>query len=117
MNVNLHFDQFGLDALERFASRREDSPGAVVRTAVVYYLADEDSARPGWRAPRFLRETEGLSTGEFDVDDETWLALEREAGRQGIAPGRLAEHAFLYFVADLDSGRLAGRIEAALDDE
>lgn len=115
-NVTLHFDRFGLDALERLASRREDSPGAVVRTAAVYYLADRESARPGWRAPRFIREPQSLSTGEFDVDDETWLALECEAERQGIATGQLAEHAFLYFLADLDSGRLADRIDAALDD-
>jgi hypothetical protein len=39
------------------------------------------------------------------VDDETWAALEEEGRRQGLDTELLAEHALLYFLADLDSGR------------
>jgi hypothetical protein len=117
-SVRLYLDQFGRDALTHFARRRKDSEGAVLRTAALYYLADGEAERPAWRAPRFVRSAadapgRGL---EIDLDDDIWVALHREAGRQGVEPERLAEHAVLYFLADLDSGRIAGRLGAAVED-
>jgi len=40
-----------------------------------------------------------------------WDALEEEALRQGLDAELLAEHALLYFLADLDSGRVGARLE------
>jgi hypothetical protein len=104
--VTLHLDEFLQGAVDGYARERGDTPSSIVRTAARYWLADRDSGRPAWRAPRFRRDA-GLS-GEsmrVGVDDETWEALEEEGRRQGLDAELLAEHALLYFLADLDSGR------------
>jgi hypothetical protein len=79
------------------------SRDAVVSKAARYYLADRGSGRLAC-LPRFLSAGEGDEPGGTDVtlDDEILAAVEREAHRQGVAPGRLAEHALL---SDLDFGR------------
>jgi hypothetical protein len=104
--LTLHLDEFLQGAVDGYARERGDTPSSIVRTAARYWLADRDSGRPAWRAPRFRRDA-GLS-GEsmrVGVDDETWEALEEEGRRQGLDAELLAEHALLYFLADLDSGR------------
>jgi hypothetical protein len=106
MRVTLRLDDFGKRALEA-ETRGGSSRDAVVRAAARHYLDDEDSGRIAWRPPRFV----GAARPEVEatdvcLDPETIQALEDEAHRQGIAPERLAEHAFLYFLADLDSGRI-----------
>jgi hypothetical protein len=86
----------------------------VVRTASLYYLADRDSGRPAWRVPRFVRNPPGVDSFEVDLDDDTFAALRQEARGQGVEPSRLAEHALLYFLADLEGGRLAERVGGAV---
>ena len=54
---------------------------------------------------------------DVDLDEDTLEALEEEAQRHGMATHRLAEHALLYFLADLDSGRAAARLGEALERE
>jgi hypothetical protein len=111
----LRLDRFGQQALTDLAQERHDSTGAIMRTASLYYLADRDSGRPAWRVPRFLRDAPEAGSGlTVDLDDETWDALAAEARGQGVEPSRLAEHAFQYFLADLDAGRLADRLGGAL---
>lgn len=112
--MTLQLDSFGLDAIERHRAGQED---AVLSTAALYYLSDRDSERPGWRAPRFLRGRELPASDGFAVDDVTWAALEREATLQGIAPEQLAGHALLYYLADVDSGRLAQRLGFLAEDQ
>jgi hypothetical protein len=87
-----------------------------VRTAILYYLGSREDARVGWRAPRFRGGPGNVRAEGVAVDDETWAALEAEAGRQGVPPGRLAEHAVLFYLADLESGRIAERLGAALEE-
>ncbi len=116
-SLTLHVDEFGQEALERGAEIRHGSTAAVVRTAVLYYLADRDSERAAWRYPRFSRHRAPGPGQKVEIDDDTWAAVEHEAKRQQIEPSQLAEHAFLYFLADLDSGRVAGRLENILEDE
>jgi hypothetical protein len=41
----------------------------------------------------------------------------QQADEQGVAPDVLALHALLYFVADVDSGRVGQRLDDALDGE
>ena len=116
MGVMLRLDHFGRKALAarlRGGASRE----AIVSKAVRYYLADRGNGRLAWRFPRFLSGDDGDEPAGTDVtlDDETMAAVEREARRQGVSPGRLAEHALLYFLADLDCGRaLTARKPAAL---
>jgi hypothetical protein len=115
MSVRLELDDFGSEALDaqvRGGSTRD----AVIRTAARYYLADRGSGRLAWRPPRFVRAGEPAAGPVTDVtlDDETMEALEEAAAHHGVATHRLAEHALLYFLADLDSGRAATRLGEAL---
>jgi hypothetical protein len=111
-SVTLHLEEFLQDALHGYATQQHDSPASVVRLAALYWLADRESARPSWRAPRFRRGAPaGGETVQVGLDEDTWQALEDEGRRQGVDAGVLAEHAVLYFLADLDSGRLASRLE------
>ncbi len=109
-SMTLRLDPFGQQALSEFAEEHSDSASAVVRTASVYYLADRDSGRSAWRIPRFMRNAPDVDGFDVDLDDDTWAALKQEAGDQGVDPSRLAEHALLYFLADLDEGRLTERL-------
>jgi hypothetical protein len=108
-------DSFGGEALEAQV-RAGSSRDAVVRTAARYYLADRGSGRVAWRPPRFLRavdEPASTLTG-VELDEETTKALQKEARQQGLAADRLAEHAVLYYLADLSTGRAAARVGSAL---
>jgi hypothetical protein len=116
-NVTLHLDAFGQQSLDRLMHEGEGSTAAAFRTAALYYLADRDSGRPAWRAPRFRSKTpagEGLGVV---FDDETWDALAEEAARQNVETEELAVHALLYFLADFDSGRITEILEQALDED
>jgi len=93
-------------------------PARMVR-AIHYYLSDSDAGRPGWRYPAFMRD-EPLGRGrdvELSVEDELWASLEREAEEQGVSVGQLAEHAALYFAAEVNSGRATVRILDGLDED
>jgi hypothetical protein len=115
-SMMLRLDNFGREALAEFTEERHNTAGAVLRTASLYYLADRDSGRPAWQVPDFLRSSPEAGTElEVDVDDETWAVLHGEAREQGIDPQRLAEHALLYYLADLDEGKLAERIGGAVE--
>jgi hypothetical protein len=118
MSVRLELDDFGREALEAQV-RGGCSRDAVIRTAARYYLADRGSGRIAWGPPRFARRDDHPAATVTDVqlDAETTEALEKEARRHGIPAPRLAEHALLYFLADLDSGRAAVRLGDALEDE
>jgi hypothetical protein len=110
--------ELGLLPFEALVGEDEPDAGQVpVRMvhAVRFYLSDRDAARPGWRYPGFLRGREARAEAklELSVDDELWGEFEAEADRQGVSVPQLAEHAALYFAAELDAGRIAERI---LDD-
>jgi hypothetical protein len=116
-SMTLRLDRFGSQALADFAEERHDSASMVVRTASLYYLADRESGRSAWLVPRFLQASPpGTDRLEVDLDDETWKALANEARGQGVEPARLVEHALLYFLADLDGGRLADRLGGAVEE-
>jgi hypothetical protein len=115
-DVRLQLDEFGQRALDRFSRGRPASAAAAVRTASLYYLADEGSGRPGWRVPPFESGSAGQAALTVRLDDETWAALAEEAERQGVSADALAVHAVMYFLADLDSGRLADLLGDALEE-
>lgn len=115
-NVKLHLDEFGQQSLDRFVARGDGNPAGALRTAALYYLGDAEAQRPAWRAPRFRSRAVPDPGLKVAFDDQTWTALEEEARRQGVEPEDLAVHALLYFLADLDSGRLADLLEDALSD-
>jgi predicted DNA-binding ribbon-helix-helix protein len=115
-DVTLHLDEFGQRAFKRLTPLRNGSAAAAVRTACLYYLADRESERSAWRTPRFAPAPPPGSALQIALDDTTWDALAEEAQNQGVTVEQLVLHAVMYFLADLDSGRLAGRLEEALEE-
>ena len=116
-NVTLHLDEFGQQSLDRLTKEGEGSPAGAFRTAALYYLADRDSGRPAWRAPRFRSKSPSGEGLRVVFDDETWDALADEATRQNVETEELAVHALLYFLADLERGRITEILEKALEED
>jgi hypothetical protein len=54
---------------------------------------------------------------ELAVSQGLWRAFEKEAERQGASVPQMAEHAVLYFAAQLDAGHITQRILDDLEDE
>ena len=113
-DVTLRLDKFGQRAFARLARGRHGSAAAAVRTASLYYLAERDSDRPAWRVPRFGLGEAG-PTLKVRLDEETWRAVRDEAERQGVSADALAVHAVMYFLADVDSGRIGRLFDEAFD--
>jgi hypothetical protein len=113
-SLTLRLDSFAYKTLSEFTAEHRDSASGVVRTASLYYLADRNSGRAAWRVPRFSRAPPAGDGFDIDLDDDTLAALHQEARAQGVDPARLAEHALLYYLADLDAGRIAERVGGAV---
>jgi hypothetical protein len=112
-SLTLEMDVFGLQALTELADRQGGSASRLARMAAQYYLAEAGDGRPAWRVPSFAHEVEPARPHggvQVELDDGTWDALVQEADRQGVDIGVLAAHAVLYFMADVDSGRVAQRM-------
>ena len=114
-NVTLHLDEFGQQSLDRLTQEGEGSLAGAFRTAALYYLADRDAGRPAWRAPRFRSKSAPGKGLRVVFDDDTWTSLESEAKRQNVETHELAVHALLYFLSDLDSGRLTELLEEGME--
>jgi hypothetical protein len=108
----LSLEEFGASTLEAEAERYSVSPAELARHAVRYYLSDRDSGRMALKVPRLSRDTSGKPALELelDLDPDTWRELEKEAERQEVSVERLLTHAMIYFLADLDAGRVERRM-------
>jgi predicted transcriptional regulator len=113
--LTFQLDDFGCEALDEFAHRTRDSRSSAVRTASLYYLADREEGRAAWLVARAAAFSGDGSAVTVDLDGETWRALHEEAERQEVSAGDLTRHAVLYFLADVDSGRVGRRLEGTLD--
>jgi hypothetical protein len=51
-----------------------------------------------------------LHRATIELSDFAWSALTKEAERQEVPLEDLLAHAALYYLADLDSGRVAARV-------
>jgi hypothetical protein len=90
-----------------------DTTEGLIRQAIYYYLEDRDADRAGWRYPRFRSQLDSDAetvTVSIDIDDSVWDAFAQEADRQRVSAGQLVRHAVIYFVADIDAGRVTERI-------
>jgi predicted DNA-binding ribbon-helix-helix protein len=114
----LHFDLFGWQTLEARAREAGMPVSELVARAAAYYRVELDARRfarrvaPDWGEPAGSGRRLSVS-----LDLATWEALEQEAARQDVQLERLLEHAAIYLLGDLDSGRadgsqLTGPIEA-----
>jgi hypothetical protein len=111
--LTLRLGPFEREALDRYGNSQRVSAVQVIRTAVLYYLRERDSDRLEWRMPELARAQPGGATAvelEVEVDEETWRSLVEEAAAQSTDSETLARHALLFFLADVDSGRIAGKL-------
>ena len=135
--LTLELDAFGNEALGRYARESGGSLPDVIRLAIRYHLADGNASEaPAWlrdadgvtASERLARgaglgpdRSDGIARGaglgpdrsdpiSVELDERTWTALAATAERRGIDPERLAEDAYLHFLADLESGRVAERL-------
>jgi hypothetical protein len=106
--VTLSLEEFGASTLEAEADRYSVSTTRLAQQAVRYYLSDRDSGRMALRVPRLSHERARQPALELtlDLDSNSWNELRQEAERQEVSLERLLEHAIIYFLADLDAGRV-----------
>jgi hypothetical protein len=114
-SVLLRLDRFGQEALEEIVRETGGSHDTVLRTAVSYYLGDADSGRAAWRVPELAREATFARSVELELNEDLHRRLEREARRQEVSVDLLAAHALIYYLTDLDTGRAAARLGAAIE--
>jgi hypothetical protein len=118
--LTLRFDEFGWQSLESEAWRQHETLNDLLSRAAAYFSAEQPTSRAAMRAPGFKPGGRRIEREiRLELARDHWEALESEAGRQGIPMERLLEHASLFYIADLDSGRVAERIlgRAQRDDE
>jgi hypothetical protein len=110
--LTLSLEEFGASTLTEQGKRYSVTPAELGRHAVRYYLSDRDSGRMALRVPRLPQPAEREPALELmlDLDADTWNELEQEAERQDVSLERLLEHALVYFLADLDAGRVEWRM-------
>ena len=110
MSLRLAFDGFGRDCLTEEAESTGRSVGELLRAASRYYLSEVGTGRPGVPVPPFSRfRLDGAALEvELELDDRELAAAVTEAERQGLKVERLLEHAALFYIADLDAGRVPG---------
>ena len=115
-SLSLALDEFGAAALEQHAERFSAPPAEVATRAARYYVSDLDSGRLALRVPRLAKGVGGKPALSLrvELDDDSLRQLDAEATRQDVPVEALLRHAVLYFLADLDSGRVERRM---LEDE
>jgi hypothetical protein len=112
--LTLSLEEFAASTLEAEAERYSVSPADLGRHAVRYYLSDRDSGRMALRVPQLSQEParKPALALSLDLDPDTSRELEQEARSQQVSVERLLEHAIVYFLADLDAGRVERRMLA-----
>ena len=110
--MSITLDEFGWSALEDHARAEGLELDRLIALACGYYESELADGRTATRVPRFgkpvtERESRALV---IELDARTLKRLEQEAERQGLGRERLVEHAAIFYLADLDAGRVAERI-------
>ena len=109
--LKLRLGPFEREALDRYGISQRVTAVRVIGTAVLYYLRERDADRLEWRMFELARAEPGGATDlEVEVGEETWRALVEEAAAQSTDPETLVRHALLFFLADVDSGRVASKL-------
>jgi hypothetical protein len=113
--LTLRLAPFERDALDTYGASQRVPVGRVIRTAVLYYLQERHADRTTWRRQTLAGDEAGSAVAvEVDLGEETGHALAEQATAQGVDPEDLARHALLFFLADVDSGRVARALERTL---
>lgn len=112
LEISITFDEFGWNVLEEEARAEGLELGRLVSLACAYYRSERATERMATLVPRFdqsaaERETRLL---ELELDAQSLRVLEQEAQQQELELERLIEHAAIFYLADLDAGRVAERV-------
>lgn len=112
LEISITFDEFGWSVLEGEARAEGLELDRLVSLACAYYKSELATERTATRVPRFdqsaaERETRLL---ELELDAQSLRLLEQEAEDQELELERLIEHAAIFYLADLDAGRVAERV-------
>jgi hypothetical protein len=112
LEIAITFEEFGWSGLEDQARAEGFELDRIVALACSYYESGLAAGRAATVVPRFgqrplERETRTLV---LELGAGCLRRLRQEAERQGLALGRLCEHAALLYLADLDAGRVAERV-------
>ena len=114
-NVSVELGEFAYQAL----GGEEEKGAALVSSrlprVIEAYLADRDRGRPSWAYPAHLQEQEGRRSipVELEIGVRSFDELTEEARQRGVSFEQLVGHAALYYLAEVDAGRMTQRI---LDD-
>ena len=112
LEISLGFDEFGWSALQDQAHADGLELDQLIDLACSYYESQLGSDRTAMRVPRFERSAGGREDRvlQLEMGAETRGRLEQEALRQGVGLERLLEHAAMFYLADLDAGRVTEKI-------
>jgi hypothetical protein len=115
--LRLAFGHFGWRSLAAQARRERRSLEELLSRAAAYFGSELGTGRGALRVPRAGLEPRDCGSRielalpgiELALPAAVWRDLGAEAARQRVALGRLLEHAALYYLAAVDSGREAAR--------
>jgi hypothetical protein len=109
--ITLRFDEFGWSSLEASAGRSARALHGLLSRAVSWFEGELSAPRAALTVPRFRPPDVGSAREvRLTLPPSRWRRLEAEAARQGIPVERVIEHAALLYLADVDAGRVAGRV-------
>ena len=110
--VELELDEFALEEVERIAGRLGVSRERIVENAIRHWREEESRGRLAAHPPALLSAPAPHRCVPIAVDmrPADWEAVKRAARAEDIEPETLVGHAVLLLLADLDAGRVAGRV-------
>jgi hypothetical protein len=116
--VTLKFAPFGWAGLDRAVCEEGVTPAELVSRAAAYLVSDLGSGRPELEVLAVEGSDSFRSVDlELELPATTYRAIELEAARQNVTPEELLEHATVYYLADLGSGRATERILRSVEGE
>jgi hypothetical protein len=112
LEIPISQGRFGWISIEKRAKEDGFELAQVIEQACAYYVSELDSGRLATELPRFDADDPDGTTRpvSLELDDRCAKRLDREAERQGASRERLVRHAALLYLADLEAGRVAGRV-------
>ena len=112
LEISITFDEFGWSVLEGEARAEGLELDQLVSLACAYYKSELATKRTATLVPRFDQSAADRETRllELELDAQSLRVLEQEAERQELELERLIEHAAIFYLADLDAGRVAERV-------
>lgn len=86
---------------ERLSSSGPPTEGSQARSTIRLII---DTDAEDFRLAR------GVQTLTLQLDGFAWETIAEQSAQMGVSVEELATHAIMYYVADLDSGRIARRV-------